>query len=210
MTASAGDSEVSIAGPSTVAAPNVAVVGYGPTALATPANALTMLRLLAAPILVIMVLQRPTSWLTCGVWTVLASTDGIDGWLARRHGTTRSGAFLDPLADKFLVLGAMFALVSVGRFSWVPVALIAVREIGISLYRSVAGRRGISVPARMLAKLKTLVQSMAIGIVVLPATGHHRVLGVATLWVAVGLTVVTGIQYLAHARGPTSAAPARP
>ncbi len=85
----------------------------------------------------------------------LAGTDGIDGWLARRHGTTRSGAFLDPLADKFLVLGAMFALVADHRFSWVPVVIIAVREVAISLYRIVAARHGVSVPARALAKLKT-------------------------------------------------------
>ena len=51
----------------------------------------------------------------CAMWTALCSTDGIDGWLARRHGTTRSGAFLDPLADKVLVLGAMFTLVARGR-----------------------------------------------------------------------------------------------
>lgn len=214
MTTGGSDGEVSIAGPSTVgsstAAPIAPTVGYGPTALATPANALTMLRLLAAPLLVIMVLHEPTSWLTCAVWTVLASTDGIDGWVARRHGTTRSGAFLDPLADKFLVLGAMFALVADHRFSWVPVTVIALREVAISLYRVAAARRGVSVPARMLAKLKTLVQSMAIGLVVLPLTGHHRFLGVATLWVAVVLTVVTGFQYLAHARRPTAAEAARP
>jgi CDP-diacylglycerol--glycerol-3-phosphate 3-phosphatidyltransferase len=209
MTTGPGDGEVSIAGPSTVVggglSPIAPVGGYGPTALATPANALTMLRLLAAPILVIMVLQRPTSWLTCAVWTVLATTDGIDGWVARRHGTTRSGAFLDPLADKFLVLGALFALVADHRFSWVPVTVIALREVAISLYRVAAARRGVSVPARLLAKLKTVVQSMAIGLVVLPLTGHHRILGVAALWVAVVLTVVTGAQYLAHARGPTAA-----
>ena len=77
------------------------------------------------------------------LWFALCATDGIDGWLARRHGTTRSGAFLDPLADKVLVLGAMFALGRSRRFWWLPVALIAVREIGISLYRSMAGRQGI-------------------------------------------------------------------
>ena len=86
---------------------------------------------------------------------MLAGTDGLDGWLARRQGTTRSGAFLDPLADKVLVLGAMSALVAIDRWWWVPVALIAAREIAISLYRSWVARQGVSVPARPLAKVKT-------------------------------------------------------
>jgi CDP-diacylglycerol--glycerol-3-phosphate 3-phosphatidyltransferase len=207
MTAASGDS--SPISPISPIAPIPPAVGYGPTALLTPANALTSVRLLAAPLLVIMMLQRPTSWLTCAVWTVLAGTDGIDGWLARRHGTTRSGAFLDPLADKFLVLGAMFALVADHRFFWLPVTIIAVREVAISLYRIVAARRGISVPASALAKMKTLVQSVAIGAVVLPVTGHHPIFGVAALWVALVLTVITGVQYLVQARTP-AAAPTAP
>ncbi|HEX3542568.1 MAG TPA: CDP-diacylglycerol--glycerol-3-phosphate 3-phosphatidyltransferase [Acidimicrobiales bacterium] len=180
----------------------VRAIGYGPTALATPANALTLMRLLAAPLLVIMVLQRPTSWLTWAVWTALAGTDGIDGWLARRHGTTRSGAFLDPLADKFLVLGAMYALVATDHFSWIPVTIIAVREVAISLYRVVAAREGVSVPAKVLAKIKTLIQALAVGSVVWPVTGHHPLIAVILLWLGVVLTVVTGIQYLLAARAP--------
>jgi CDP-diacylglycerol---glycerol-3-phosphate 3-phosphatidyltransferase len=206
MTPGLGDAELTgaAAGPAASLPP---VMGYGPTALATPANALTMTRLLAAPLLVVMVLDRPTSWLTWTVWTVLAGTDGIDGWLARRHGTTRSGAFLDPLADKFLVLGALCALAADHRFSWVPVAIIAVREVAISLYRIVAARHGVSVPARVLAKLKTLVQALAVGVMVLPLTGRHPLLGVVTLWIAVVLTVVTGVQYFAEARrAPVGAA----
>ena len=201
----AGDRDVTLGGPIGGPAPAVAPVaplGYGPTALATPANALTLMRLLAAPLLVIMVLQRPTSWLTWGVWTALAGTDGIDGWLARRHGTTRSGAFLDPLADKFLVLGAMYALVATHHFSWIPVSIIAVREVAISLYRVVAAREGVSVPAKVLAKIKTLVQALAVGSVIWPVTGHHPVVAVTLLWLGVVLTVVTGVQYLVAARAP--------
>src|SRR5205823_2632421 len=78
----------------------------------------------------------------------------LDGWVARRQGSTSSGAFLDQLADKVLVLGALIALVAEGAFWWVPVALIAVREVVISAYRSYVGRRGISVPARRWAKIK--------------------------------------------------------
>ena len=159
-----------------------------------------MVRLLAAPILVIMVLHRPTSWLTWAVWTALAGTDGIDGWLARRHGTTRSGAFLDPLADKFLVLGAMFALVADHRFSWVPVVIIAIREVAISLYRIVVARHGVSVPARSLAKLKTLVQALAVGGAVLARHRASPGRGGRPAVAGGGLDLVTGVQYLG--RGP--------
>ncbi|MGH9125042.1 MAG: CDP-diacylglycerol--glycerol-3-phosphate 3-phosphatidyltransferase [Acidimicrobiales bacterium] len=173
---------------------------YGPTALVTPANALTMARLLAAPFLIAILAHSETSWPTWGVWTVLAGTDGIDGWLARRHGTTRSGAFLDPLADKFLVLGALYTLVAKGTFSWIPVTIIAVREVAISGYRIIAARHGVSVPARKLAKIKTLLQALAVGAVVWPVTGHTAAFGVVTLWLAVGLTIYTGGQYLLEAR----------
>ena len=97
------------------------------------------------------------SWVAFGLWFVLCGSDGIDGYLARRHGTTTSGAFLDPLADKVLVLGAMFTLVSRDVFWIVPVAIIAGREVGISVYRTFVGAKGVSVPASQMAKWKTLV-----------------------------------------------------
>jgi len=175
---------------------------FGPSALATPANGVTIGRLLAAPIFMLLVLHYQTSWITLTAWAGLAGTDGLDGWLARRHGTTRSGAFLDPLADKFLVLGALCALVAIGRFWWFPVALIAAREIAISLYRWWVARQGVCVPARPLAKVKTLVQDLAVGAALLPLTGHRHQpdLAATVLWIAVGLTLVSGTQYLLDGR----------
>ncbi len=170
---------------------------YGPSALATPANAVTMVRVLATPFLVGAILAQETGYPLVAAWVLLAATDGADGWLARRHGTTRSGAFLDPLADKIVVLAAMAALVSVNRMWWVPVALIGVREVVISAYRSYVGRRGVSVPARPWAKVKTVFQVVAVGLALIPATADaFRGLVASFLWVAVGLTVVTGAQYL--------------
>jgi CDP-diacylglycerol---glycerol-3-phosphate 3-phosphatidyltransferase len=174
---------------------------FGPSALATPANGITVARLLATPVVLVLVLSYGTSWLTVAAWFGLSCTDGVDGWLARRHGTTRSGAFLDPLADKFLVLGAMFALVIDGRFWWLPVAVITLREFGISLYRSWVGRQGISVPARPLGKAKTVVQDLAVGAALLPAIGDHQPgVAVVLLYVAVVLTVVSGAQYILDGR----------
>lgn len=173
---------------------------YGPSALMTPANAVTIIRLLFSPALLVLIVREPSSWLAVGLWTVLAFTDGVDGHLARKHGTTRSGAFLDPLADKVLVLGALYALVAAERFVWLPVVLISIRELAISVYRTRLGRSGLAVPARPLAKAKTVVQEVAVALALLPWTVDHPTLADATLWVAVVLTLVSGAQYLLDGR----------
>jgi CDP-diacylglycerol---glycerol-3-phosphate 3-phosphatidyltransferase len=174
------------------ALPDPRTVRYGPGALMTPANALTIFRLALSPALFLLILRHESSWLTVGVWAVLASTDGLDGWLARRFGTTRSGAFLDPLADKALVLGAMVALVLIG--------LIMVRDVAISLFRSLLARQGLAVPARPLAKAKTFVQALAVGAALLPWTADYPMVAVSLLWFAVVLTLVSGAQYLIDGR----------
>ncbi|MGB3055109.1 MAG: CDP-diacylglycerol--glycerol-3-phosphate 3-phosphatidyltransferase [Acidimicrobiales bacterium] len=173
---------------------------YGPGALLTPANVITVLRLVLSPLLLVMIVENPSSWAAFAFWTMLAFTDGIDGHLARRHGTTRSGAFLDPLADKVLVLGALFALVAAERFWVVPVAIIAVREVAISLFRTQLGRQGLAVPARTLGKVKTVVQEFAVALALLPITADAEMAATTVLWVAVVLTVVSGAQYLVDGR----------
>ncbi len=173
---------------------------FGPTALMTPANAVTMGRLLVTPVLLVMILSGGDSWPAVAFWIVLATTDGVDGYLARRHGTTRSGAFLDPLADKLLVLGALACLVAEDLVWWLPVAIIAVRELAMSAYRSWLGRHGISLPARLSAKVKTVVQSVAVGVALAPTLEGADWLTSTVLWAAVALTVWSGVQYLADAR----------
>jgi CDP-diacylglycerol---glycerol-3-phosphate 3-phosphatidyltransferase len=177
-----------------------------PSAIATWANAVTVARLLVSPLLFAIIPTTPGgSWPAFVLWFVLCASDGIDGHLARRHGTTRSGAFLDPLADKVLVLGAMFTLVSRSVFPMVPVLIIAARELAVSVYRVIAGSRGVSVPATRMAKVKTIVQQFAVAFALLPltaidATWTWKVL----LWSAVVLTVVSGAHYFWHAtRRPT-------
>ncbi len=83
---------------------------FGPSALLTPANGITVIRLLATPVVIVLILRWGANWFTFVFGGLLAMSDGIDGWLARKQGTTRSGAFLDPLADKAVVLGALVAL----------------------------------------------------------------------------------------------------
>jgi CDP-diacylglycerol---glycerol-3-phosphate 3-phosphatidyltransferase len=171
--------------------------GYGPSALRTPANMVTVTRLLVSPILFAMIADQGATWATFLLWTALAMTDGLDGFIARRHGTTRSGAFLDPLADKVLVFGAMAMLVAIGRFWWLPVALIGARELAVSLLRIHWGRRGLALPATRLAKLKTLVQALAVGAALWPGVAEDASwLATWLLAAAVVLTLGTGWQYL--------------
>ncbi len=178
---------------------------YGESALMTPANLMTTFRLLVAPLFIYLVIVHRISWWTSLVGFLAAASDYFDGIVARRHGTTRSGAFLDPLADKIIVLGSLYALVVArphGLKSFViPAILITLREIWMSVYRSRAAKRGISIPASKLAKWKTFIQDWAIAFCVLPVTAHHAYLGVVTIWIAVVLTLFTGWQYYVQGKG---------
>lgn len=170
---------------------------YGSSALATPANAITVTRMILALPFLAFVAHDGASYGALVAWILLAVSDGIDGHLARKHGTTRSGAFLDPLADKVLVLGAAWALVAYGTFWWLPIVLITGRELSISLLRSYYARGGVAIPARYAAKVKTVVQEVAIGLALLPFTADNMAwLATVALWVAVVLTVGTGISYV--------------
>ncbi len=175
-----------------------------PGALATWANAITVSRLLLSPIMFSVIPDHGRgSWVAFVLWFIFCASDGIDGWFARRQGTTRSGAFLDPLADKVLVLGAMFALVAGGVLWVVPVAILTGREVVISVYRTVVGTRGVSVPASRLAKYKTLCQQMVVGFALLPWTALDATwLWNGFLWLAVVLAFWSGLQYLRRARTP--------
>jgi CDP-diacylglycerol--glycerol-3-phosphate 3-phosphatidyltransferase len=176
------------------------------------ANGITAMRILLAPLVFLAIPEDGTgSWWAFALWFVLCSSDGIDGYIARRRGPTAVGAFLDPLADKVLVLGAMFTLVAHDIFWWVPVAIIAAREVTISAYRIIKSGRGVSVPASKLGKYKTVVQQFAVAFALFPptalaATWTWQVL----LWVAVVLTVVSGAQYLWYAMKPQRADMAAP
>ncbi|MEI8127582.1 MAG: CDP-alcohol phosphatidyltransferase family protein, partial [Actinomycetota bacterium] len=139
---------------------------YGESALLTPANLLTMFRLLVAPLFIYLICTHPISWWTTVVGGVAAASDYFDGIVARRQGPTSSGAFLDPLADKVIVLGSLYALVFKHHAHfwtsfWIPAVIITAREIWMSFHRSRASRRGVSIPASRLAKYKTMVQDLA-------------------------------------------------
>ena len=177
-------------------------VPVDPNAIATWANAVTVGRILVSPVMFVVIPDYPGgSWVAFVLWFVLCSSDGIDGYLARRHGATRSGAFLDPLADKVLVLGAMFTLVSRDVYWALPVLIIAAREVAISMYRVLVGAKGISVPASQLAKWKTLFQQLSVGFAIIPLTADKATwIWLWLLWIAVAFTTVSGLQYLWRAQ----------
>ena len=169
---------------------------FGPSALATPVNALTAARLLAAPLFVALIVNKGASWWTVAVGVLVAGTDGADGWIARRQGTTRSGAFLDPLADKVVVLSALFLLSYLHTLPWIPVVLIGAREFLMSVYRVWISRHGVSIPARRSAKIKTLVQDLAIATCLVPPLASRHELQLVAIWVAAAFTIASGLQYL--------------
>ena len=176
-----------------------------PGALATWANAITVGRLLLSPLMFWVIPDDPGgAWAAFVLWFLLCVSDAFDGYVARRHGTTRSGAFLDPLADKVLVLGAMFTLVGNGVFWVVPVVIIAAREFVISMYRTVVGSKGVSVPASRMAKNKTLAQQLAVGFALLPLTALDATwLWTSLLWIAVVLALASGWSLPARQPGAT-------
>ena len=172
---------------------------YGESALLTPANLMTAFRLLVSPVFIYLIIFYRISWWTVAVGALAAATDYFDGIVARRHGTTTSGAFLDPLADKVIILGSLYALIisrphGLKAFI-IPAVIITLREVWMSVYRARASRRGVSIPASRLAKWKTFVQDWAIAFCVIPFCAHHTWLGVATIWLAALMTVYTGWRY---------------
>ena len=158
-----------------------------------------MFRVLLVPFLVILILAKTTS--TSNIAAVLfvigAATDGLDGYLARRYSaSTRTGQWLDPLADKMLVAAPVITLTALGRFPAWAAIVIVVREVGIALLRVVLVLRGVALPASRAAKVKTSLQLVAITLYILPLGHDASTAKLTVLVVAVALTVVTGVDYL--------------
>lgn len=134
------------------------------------------------------------------LFVLAALTDRLDGYLARSRGQiTALGMVLDPLADKLLIGTALVLLSMQDRVAWWMTVVILAREVGITLWRFALLRSQI-VPASRGGKLKTVVQSVAIGLWLLPLShlpGAVEAAATVTLWLAVVVTVVTGLDYLA-------------
>jgi cardiolipin synthase len=184
-------------------------------------NLLTLSRILAIPI-VIATFYVPgdyARWFACALFSVAGVTDWLDGHMARRWAQqSELGRFLDPIADKLLVSATLFMLVAKGRFSTelalLPALVILCREILVSGLREYLAELRVGLPVSRLAKWKTAIQMVAIGVLIVGDAGPGFLpvvaLGETLLWVAALLTLVTGYDYLrAGLAHMTRAAPPR-
>lgn len=190
--------------------------GHVPGQSASPAkssnwnlpNLITIVRILLAPLFIWLLLADAGNdgalrWWAAGLFIVAIATDGIDGALARRNNqVTDLGKLLDPIADKVLTGGALVGLSILGELPWWVTIVILVREIGITVFRFAMLSDHV-IPASRGGKLKTVMQSVAISLALVPldlifGDWVHWVNGIA-MTIAVVLTVYTGIEYLVSA-----------
>ena len=180
------------------------------------ATRVTLVRMVFIPVFLVVLLGRMPSWgpwLAAAVFTLLAATDGVDGYIARsRNQVTTFGKFVDPLADKLLVAAALIALVELGKIgSWIAIVIIS-RELIVSGLRMVAIAEGKVVAASSWGKVKTVMQIVAVVLYILRDSTGDLVLGgfdvielVAAIapyvmGVAILLTLFSMIEYFYHAR----------
>lgn len=168
----------------------------GRSTLRNAANGLTLLRVFLVPVIAwLLTLDGDTArWWAFGIFLFAAFTDSIDGWVARRMlGATRWGQLADPAADKALIIGSLAVLAAIGELPWWAVGVIVVREVAVTVQRTWLVRHDVVMPASMWGKAKTVSQVVAVTLYLLPpATGA---LAQSALWIAVVLTVVSGLEY---------------
>jgi CDP-diacylglycerol--glycerol-3-phosphate 3-phosphatidyltransferase len=167
-------------------------------------NAISILRILLVPVVVALVLvqTRTASYAATAVFVAGGLTDFLDGYLARRFGSsTLTGAWLDPLSDKLLVAAAVISLTAVSRFPLWAAVLIVVREAAVSILRAYMGTRRVSMPASRIAKWKTTTQLGAIGLYMLPLSSSANAVKLTVLSIAIAITVYSGLDYFLHASG---------
>lgn len=173
----------------------------------------TWARILAIPLVVGMFyLPLPMALINAwasGLFVIVALTDWLDGWLARRMKLTSAfGAFLDPVADKFLVCATLLILLELGRVNAVVALIIIGREIAISALREWMAQIGASrsVAVHFVGKLKTAVQMVAICLLLyagdlsfigLPISA--QTIGSVLIWIACGLTIWSMVYYMRRA-----------
>lgn len=130
------------------------------------------------------------------IFIVAGLTDGLDGYVARiRKEITSFGKSFDPFADKVLIILTLVVLANLNRVPWAAVWIIIIREVLITLLRYFAGKKGLSVAASPWGKLKTFFQIIAIALIMLNQFLPFP-FGIWVLWIAVFLTVWSGIDYL--------------
>ena len=165
------------------------------------ANVLTVFRIVLVPVFVVALFVddgNSTAWRITAtvIFAIAALTDRYDGRLARERGlVTEFGKLADPIADKALIGAALIGLSVLGEVSWWVTGIIVARELGVTALRFWVLRHGV-IPASRGGKLKTLLQSLAIGFYLLPLDGAWHLIAVVLMAAAVVVTVVTACDYL--------------
>jgi CDP-diacylglycerol--glycerol-3-phosphate 3-phosphatidyltransferase len=159
-------------------------------------NALTVLRILLVPVVVVALLDETPNGdaIAAAVFALAALTDTLDGYIARhRDAVTTFGKLMDPIADKLLIAAALIALVSLNRLeAWIAMVIIA-REFAVTGLRMIAAEQGVVIQASWLGKLKTTLQIAAIICLI---AFHPAPLAVNLLvYAAVAATVISGVDY---------------
>lgn len=171
------------------------------------ANVLTVLRIVMVPFFVWFLLADDQQyswwrWIAVLVFTAAIYTDKLDGDLARKHGlVTDFGKIADPIADKLLIGAALILLSVLGELPWWITVLILLREAGVTALRFVVIRYGV-IPASRGGKIKTVLQTAAIFLYLLPITPQWPWLSVIALLVmltAFVVTLLTGVDYFVQA-----------
>lgn len=165
-------------------------------------NKLTILRVILIPFFVVFMLFDITGaadkWIALVIFCVASLTDMVDGKIARKYNlVTNFGKFMDPLADKLLVCTALICLTSMNRLNVIVVLVIIAREFIISGFRLVASDNGIVIAASYWGKFKTVSQMALIIVLIMDLGGVWNVVGTVLTWVALFLTVVSLIDYIA-------------
>jgi len=164
-------------------------------------NGLTIIRILAIPIILILLFStgRLYQVITALLFLLAAVTDTLDGYLARRRGmVTTLGKFLDPLADKLLIVTALIALIPARGIPFWMVIVIVGREIAVTGLRGIAASQGTIISASALGKYKTVFEVASISFLILNGDylgiSFHPV-GMGLLWVALILAVFSAVDY---------------
>lgn len=171
-------------------------------------NKLTLLRVILVPFFLLFLLGDfiPFNHLwALLVFAAASVTDALDGNIARKHNlVTTFGKFLDPLADKVLVLSALIAFIELGLSSSIVVIIVIARELMVTSLRLVAAADGTVIAASIYGKIKTIVQMVSIvAILLLLAVGQFVSLGFEVsfvsnilMWITAVITVISGVDYL--------------
>ncbi len=161
---------------------------------------LTSLRIIAIPILVIVLLSsfRGKEMVSFALFFLATLTDMLDGfWARRKRQTTVLGQLLDPTADKLLIASAIICLVEMGSVpAWMAVIIIG-REMAVSGFRAMASSKGITIPASVLGKIKMILETFTIYMLLLgeKTLGQFYFLSRVGLWLVIVIALVSAAEY---------------